>query len=366
MTVRCSPKRPRAMDASFSCTMQSQATRKLSERLRNPAPLAAFCALAIGASALAGATSQTAVVPQQSLEDAWWTGPLLAPSAGTLPQGHWLFEPYVFDVISYGHFDRNGTLHSTGAAHEFGNQSYIEYGLVDRFTLGLIPRLGFHESSAGQDSAGFEVGDVTLQGAYGLTQFHQGSWVPATALVIGETFPTGKYDHLSGQTDGALGSGAYSTTISLYSQTYFWMPNGRILRTRLDLSYQVSQWASLHGESVYGTLNGFDGRAHPGPSIFGDLAFEYSLTQKWVLATDVWWEHDGNTRVEGAYATPSISPEQSYLVADSGADDLLYVAPAVEYNWSARMGVIAGARVMVLGRNVTATIAPVAAINMVF
>lgn len=343
------------MDANLSSTMELQVRGTLSGRLRGLALPAALCVLGIGASAGAAATSQTAVEPQQSLDDAWWTGPLLAPSAGTLPRGHWLVEPYLFDVMTYGHFDRNGTLRSTGAAHELGNQSYVEYGLVDGFTLGLIPRLGFHESSAGQDSSGFAVGDVTLQGAYGLTQFHQGSWVPATSLVIGETFPTGKYDRLSGQTDGALGSGAYSTTVSLYSQTYFWMPNGRILRTRLDLSYQVSQWASLEGESVYGTSNGFNGRAHPGPSFVGDLAFEYSLTRNWVLATDIDWEHDGNTRVEGGY-----------LVQESGSADILYVAPAIEYNWNARMGVIAGARVAADGRNTTATVTPVAAINMVF
>jgi hypothetical protein len=354
------------MDANLSGTMETQVTRTLSGRLRSLAPPAALCVLGIGASAGAGATSQTAVQPQQSLGDAWWTGPLLAPSAGTLPHGHWLVEPYLFDLMTYGHFDRNGTVRGSGAAHEFGNQSYIEYGLVDGFTLGLIPRLGFHESSAGQDCSGLAVGDVTLQGAYGLTQFHQGRWVPATSLVIGETFPTGKYDRLSGQTDGALGGGAYSTTVSLYSQTYFWMPNGRILRTRLDLSYQVSQWASLQGESVYGTINGFSGRAHPGPSFVGDLAFEYSLTQNWVLATDVDWEHDGNTRVEGSYPVTIASGLPSYLVQDSGSADLLYLAPAIEYNWNARMGVIAGARVAAGGRNATATATPVAAINMVF
>ena len=30
---------------------------------------------------------------RQSLDDAWWTGPMLAPSAATLPQGHFLIEP---------------------------------------------------------------------------------------------------------------------------------------------------------------------------------------------------------------------------------------------------------------------------------
>jgi hypothetical protein len=352
--------------------MQLQFTRVLSEGRRGLALGAAFAVVGIGASAVAGATSASSVVPPETLDQAWWTGPLLAPNAATLPQGHWLIEPYVYDLMAYGHFDRNGTLRSAGAAHDIGSQSYIEYGLVDRITLGLIPRIGLHESSAGQDSSGFAVGDTTLQGAFGLTHFRPGSWVPATSLVIGETFPTGKYDRLDGHTDGALGSGAYSTTFSLYSQTYFWMPNGRILRTRLDLSYQVSQWASVHGVSVYGTLDGFNGRAHPGQSLFGDLSFEYSVTQKWVLATDFWWEHDGNTRVEGGYvqslasALPAPPALSAHVVQNSGSDDILYLAPAVEYNWSARMGVIAGARIAAAGRNVGATATPVAAINMVF
>lgn len=327
---------------------------------------AALCVFSVGASTVVGATSETGVVARQSLDDAWWTGPLLAPAAGTLPHGHWLVEPYFYDVMPYGHFDRNRTLQSSGASHSMGNQSYIEYGLVDKFTLGLIPRIGFHESTAGQDSAGFAVGDLSLQGAYALTPYRPDSWMPMTSLVIGETFPIGKYDRLSGKTDGALGSGAYSTAVSLYSQKYFWMPNGRILRTRLDLTYSISQWASVHGESVYGTLDGFGGRARPGPSFVGDLAFEYSVTRSWVLATDIDWEHDGNTRVQGSYSALVASAQPGFLVQDSGSSEILYLAPAVEYNWSPTMGVIAGARVAAMGRSVTATVTPVAAVNMVF
>jgi len=347
--------------------MQLQITRAPAPRLCGLALLPdILCAIGIGASSPVWATSEPGIAPQESLDEAWWTGPLLAPNAATLPQGHWLLEPYVYDIMAYGRFTRNRDLTRTGASHDIGSQSYIEYGLVDRFTLGLIPRLGLHESSAGQDSSGVTVGDTTLQGALGLTQFRAGSHIPSTALVIGETFPTGKYDRLDGRTDGALGSGAYSTTVSLYSQTYLWMPNGRIMRTRLDISYEVSRWASVHGVSVYGTSAGFSGRARPGPTFVGDLAFEYSATQSWGLATDFWWEHDGNTRLEGGYLPAIGSVLPSYLVRDSGSDDLLYVAPAIEYSWNARMGVIAGARIAVAGRNVTATVAPIAAINMVF
>ena len=42
----------------------------------------------------------------QSREDAWWTGPMLAPSGATLPQGHALIEPYLFDVVTNGRIDR--------------------------------------------------------------------------------------------------------------------------------------------------------------------------------------------------------------------------------------------------------------------
>lgn len=345
--------------------MKTQIARTPAKRFRGLALRTMIHAIGIGASAIAGATSESGVAPQQTLDEAWWTGPLLAPNAATLPQGHWLIEPYVYDGMTYGHFDQNGTLRSAGAAHDFGSQSYIEYGLVDRFTVGLIPRLGFHESSAGQGSSDFTLGDTTLQGAFGLTQFHQGSHVPATSIVIQETLPTGKYDRLDGRTDGALGSGAYSTTVALYSQMYFWMPNGRILRARFDVSYETSRWASVHGTSVYGTYGGFNGRAHPGQSVFGDLAFEYSVARKWVLATDLWWEHDGNTQVQGGYMQ-TLTGAPGHLVQNSGSDDLLYVAPAIEYNWSASMGVIAGARITAAGRNVGATATPVAAINMFF
>ncbi|MGH8201302.1 MAG: transporter [Steroidobacteraceae bacterium] len=344
--------------------MKTQVTYKPTNGRRALVLQTALFAMSIGMSALAGATSESGVAPQEPLDEAWWTGPLLAPNASTLPQGHWLFEPYFYDVMTYGRYDRNGSLRSTSAAHDIGSQSYIEYGLVDRLTLGLIPRFGLHESSAGQDSAGAAIGDTTLQGAFGLTRFSPGSWLPSTSIVIGETFPTGKYDRLNGQTNGALGSGAYSTTVSFYSQTYFWMPNGRILRSRLDLSYQVYRWAQVHDLSVYGTTDGFGGRARPGPAFVGTLSFEYSVSQQWVLANDFDWEHDGNARVAGGYLLTTTGGGP--YVQDSGSDDIFYLAPAVEYNSSARMGVIAGARIAVAGRNVGATVTPVVAINMVF
>jgi hypothetical protein len=78
-------------------------------------------------------------VYRQSREDAWWTGPILAAGASTLPKGHTLVEPYMFNVMSRGRYDDDGTRRSGPRRHSYGSLTYLLYGLVDDFTVGVIP-----------------------------------------------------------------------------------------------------------------------------------------------------------------------------------------------------------------------------------
>jgi hypothetical protein len=291
---------------------------------------------------------------RQTLDDAWWTGPLLAASASTLPQGHFLVEPYFFDVITYGRLDADGNRVSRPHENDFGSQSYVLYGVTDRISAGIIPRFGYLKSSQGPGSTGPQVGDLTLQAQYRLTQFQEGSWIPTLSFVLGETVPTGKYDRLDQHPGDGFGAGAYTTILSLYSQEYFWLSTGRILRMRLDLSYSLSSRVGLQGVSVYGTGAGFSGHAQPGDSFTGDVSWEYSLTRNWVLAFDVVYERDASTTVTGSYA------------ASSGDSWSLGLAPAIEYNFNSRIGIIAGTRIIPTGRNSSISVTPVAAINMFF
>lgn len=297
---------------------------------------------------------------RQSLDDAWWTGPILAAAAGTLPPGHVLFEPYFFDSIPFARIDNHGGTHDVPRENNFGSFSYLLYGVADGFTMGLIPRFGFQQIDGGKSSSNLELGDWTLQGQLRLTDFHEGSWVPTISLNLAETFPTGEFDRLDRASDG-FGAGAYTSILSLYSQTYFWMPNGRLLRTRFNLSYALSSRVPLQDMSVYGTQNGFVGFADPGASAYGDLAFEYSITRNWVAAVDFWLEQDNSTRVSGINAAGTPAPYS----ANSGTGRELYVAPAMEYNVSGSLGVIMGARITAAGRNATASVTPVIAINYV-
>jgi hypothetical protein len=272
---------------------------------------------------------------REPLGDAWWTGPMLAPSAGTLPPGHWLVEPYIYDI-------------KTAHADNYGSRAYVIYGLLNRFSVGVIPILGLND--------GVSFGDLTAQAQYRLTQFQPGRWIPTMSVVAQETFPTGSYDRLGTNTSNALGAGAYSTTLAFYTQTYFWMPNGRILRARLDLS-QVVYTTNAHvvNASVYGTAPGFLGHALPGLSSSADLAAEYSMTQHWVLALDAAYGYNGDTRIAGGDVR-----------THTGWSESLAFAPACEYNMSSRIGVLLGVRFIDIGHNTTHSISPALAVNMVY
>jgi hypothetical protein len=307
-------------------------------------------------------TSPTADVARQSLEDAWWTGPVLAPSAATLPHGHILIEPYLYDVTVQGRFDSQGVRHSAAHSNGFRSLTYMLYGLTDRATIGLIPTAGYNTVSGGPSSSGPGLGDVSLQAQYRLTQFHAESWIPTTSVVVQETFPSGKYDRLGNRPSDAFGSGAYTTTLGFYSQTYFWLPNRRILRMRLNVTNGFSRSVNVDDASVYGTGAGFRGRAKPGRSLFLNSSWEYSVTRSWVLALDATYRHNGNTRVVGSNILDS--PPQNIQI-DSGPSWALGFAPAIEYSWKRNLGVIFGSYVIPACRNTAASITPVVAVNYV-
>jgi hypothetical protein len=327
-----------------------------------------FARALLGALAAAAATTALAaaqeVVPassvvRQSLDDAWWTGPMLANTAATGSPGHFLIETYLYDVAAEGRFDSRGKRRSAAHSSGYGSQTYVVYGLADKVALGLISTAGFNTVSGGPSSSGPGMGDSSLLAQYRLTQFQPGSWLPTTAINVQQTLPTGRYDRLGDRPSDGLGGGAYTTMLSFYSQTYFWLPNGRILRMRVNLSQAFSRSANIEGVSVYGTGAGFRGVANPGSSFIFNAAWEYSLTRKWVLAADAVYRHNGNTRL----VDRAQHPPGSRL--DSGASDAFYVAPAIEYSWQPNLGVLLGVRLVAAGRNTANSVTPAVAINYV-
>lgn len=191
-----------------------------------------------------------------------------------------------------------------------GSSAYVLYGLTDRLTAGFIPVVGSSRVDGIGQRSPVGVGDVTALAQYGLTQYHD-SWIPAIGIGVQLSLPTGRFDQLGERPSDWRGSGAYSTTLTRNTQTYFWVPNGRILRMRLN-GRQASRTRS--------------------------------------------------TRVTGSNV---FDPSGAKHDAESGASRMFGYAPAVEYNWSSNLGVLFGTRVITAGGGTNASITPAIAINFV-
>jgi hypothetical protein len=288
---------------------------------------------------------------------------MLANSAAVLPRGHTLVETYLFDGIAYGSFDAKGVRHAAPASNGYGTISYLVYSVTDKLSLGLLPTAGYNQPAQSASSSGIGLGDWSFQAQRKITQFDPCRPIPGISLAVQQSIPSGRYDRLGARPANGLGSGSYTTTLALYSQHYFWMPNRRILRTRLDLFQSASGTASVHDVSVYGTPAGFSGTATPGKSFCLDAAFEFSLTRRWVVASDAVYHRSTDTLVSGTTTLPGELPGR--LVMHSGSSDYWGFAPAVEYNRSAHLGFLFGARIITAGRNTAATILPAFGINFV-
>jgi hypothetical protein len=282
----------------------------------------------------------TAAATPQPLTEAWWTGPMLAASPNTLPRGHSYFEPYLFDVR------RPNT-------HSYGSLTYLLFGVTDRFTLGLQPTFGYNSLSGAPSSSGVGAGDTTVIAQYELTRFRLENRIPSTAIVFEESFPTGRYDNLGNRPSDGLGSGAFTTSIGLYSQDYFWLPNRRIFRARLDVLQSFSPRVPVSGVSVFGTGAAFHGYAYPGSSFYVDASGEYSATRSWVPALDITYRYTANTSVasdRGATTNSGVTAEYAF-------------APAIEYSWTSSWGVLLGTRFILRGHNVMPSTTPAIAIS---
>jgi hypothetical protein len=275
-----------------------------------------------------------------AMKDARWTGPLLASNAETLPHGHFYTEPYFFDVIS-------------GGDHNPGSSGFYQYGLADNWTVGVQPffSLGTHRFNRGA-----AIGDFKLLSQVRLSHFTPEHRVPSVALVTNLILPTGKHDRLGALKSGH-GSGAFAPEIGINVQQYFLLKNGRLLRGRINVLKDLPLRTDVTGRSVYGTDDGFRGHARPGSKTTVILGAEYSLTREWVLAFDVEGDHWGETKVTGREASGALVAQTSPKSWNIG------FAPAVEYNWSDRAGVIVGVWVVPKGHNTQSSVTPAVAIQ---
>lgn len=304
--------------------------------------------------------SISAAAATNGITDPWMVGPLLAPSGHTIPKGHVNVEPYLFVTDSYGVYNNHWKSVSTPSTTTISPTLILSLGVTNWMDVqAAIPYQWNIER--GEDSAGFGDASVTL-GFQALNAVQSSWWRPDLRLSISEAFPSGRYKNLSTTKRGtdAHGAGSFQTSFGANFQKLNRLPNGKYLRTRLSFVYTIPSSARVSGVNAYGGVAGTEGRVHPGNKFTTDLAFEYTLTQHWVPAVDIAFTTTDKSSFSG---DPGLMANG--LPAKVGHDtaDGLSFAPALEYNFSANLGVIGGVWFTAYGRNSSDFDAAVLAVN---
>jgi len=142
-------------------------------------------------------------VSRESLNDAWWTGPILAASGATLPRGHSLIEPYFYDVREK-------------RSNSFGTSSYVLYGLTNELTVGTIPAGGYNMVSNGLNSSSVEMGDLTLLAQH---RFADPAWEYSVTrnwvLALDAAYRHNRNTHVAGFNSPVPGSGQKPAIVSM-------------------------------------------------------------------------------------------------------------------------------------------------------
>ncbi len=296
--------------------------------------------------------------------EAWVTGPLLTPSAVVVQRGHYNIEPYVYATANTAVYDNDWHSTSIPTLWTISSQTSLQVGVTDWLDFQVTPVLNWnHQRSAGYWALGDMVAQFDAQ-LY-LAPLQKYSWVPSVRFTLKETIPVGKYRNLrlnKSRTDSS-GFGSWVTTASLGFSKIVDL-DSHFLVYRLNCNYSF-YYTPVHvtGLNAYGGGFGTNGTVYPGNTAQVQLGLEYTLTQNWVLALDMQGTWGATDRFTGDRGDEQRN-NASLIAIDSLRANIQYsLAPAIEYNWSGNLGLIAGVWFTVAGKNTAQFTSGVIALN---
>ena len=302
------------------------------------------------------------LAPGTGVEAPWFTGPLLASSGTVVPVGHINFEPYLFYFDSSQRYGSDWKTVSNPRLIQVTFQPFFWVGLTKWADLQITPAFNWKHTEAGPSY--WTLGDWSAKFEFQLyrASFPHKNWVPNIKFGIQEIFPTGKYQKLNPQklSSDVGGTGSYTTNLQLSFSRFCLLQNQHWLQLRLNLNYALSAPVDVSGYNAYGVAHGSKGKANPGDVGLFDFAMEYSLTKNWALTCDF----VGKFQKRSHFSNLSNVTERGLLPINGAPHSIQFsIAPALEYNWSQQMGVIAGAWMTVAGLNSTKFYSGVIAFN---
>lgn len=275
----------------------------------------------------------------------WYSGPLLTGSASNVDPGMMLLQPYLFTTVTHASYNDDRDSKNIPNILTLNPLFYFETGITTWMDLfgtfsAAFNRQNDHWASYSEDSSlglGFQIQRET-------------PYIPKVRLAISETLPTGKHDNLDPSNGGidATGGGSFNTTFSLNLSKVFWWNKLHPTAMRTNLVYTFTTPTHVDNFNAYGGGQGTDGKVKPGNSWSIDVGYEYSITQRWVFACDAVYSYFNKSSFSGKKGRDANG--LPFSIGGPSGDQLSF-SPAIEYNLSPDMGMVAGVWFTATGRN---------------
>jgi hypothetical protein len=225
------------------------------------------------------------------------------------------------------------------------------------FQFGFTDSLGMEVTAAcisnfKNDQTATHFQDTVLLLDFQISTDIKDSWVPDCRFNLQGVFPTGKYQKLNPKKlkIDASGEGSFQTGPEIVFRKKFYLPHN-FFSLYWSVGYLFPSQLHVKGYNVYGGGVGTKGRVDPGQTLTAYLSGEYSITQRWVFAFDTEFLYHGKSSFSGKKGINSIGQPASVGLPLSMQ---FSVAPEIEYNFSARSGLLAGVWFTVIGKNIPA------------
>ena len=276
----------------------------------------------------------------------WYTGPIIAGSASNVPPGKVNIQPYLYFTLNYAAYNSQRKMMSAPNTYIFSPLFLFQTGITNYVDISIVPQAFFRWE---RGEFGANIADLPIQLGFQIT--HETPYIPKIRFLVGEIFPIGKYQNLNSHKLGldATGEGAFQTSVGLNLNKVLWWYKLHPISLRFAGSYNIpNNDVHVYNYNAYGGGEGTDGRVDVGSTLSLDIGVEYSLTQKWVLATDLCYTYSNHSTFKG---TPGESSPGVPAQTGLPSSDQLSLAPAVEYNINSDSGFIGGVWFTMTGRN---------------
>lgn len=305
-----------------------------------------FAAACSAQSAVWAVESYVSETPAGKLQTPWFTGSLIALNGTAVPYGHFEIEPYLIYAVRTGEYERHWNAHSQDNFYSMSSQTLAFFGLTPWMDIQIVPQF-FWNRTKNQGSVG--IGDLPLGFDFQVYPADAG-WFPGIKFSVIETFPTGKYQYLDPHKLGtdSMGTGSFQTQLAVVLYRIYHLAAAHYMSMTISGQYTINTPVEVHGFNTYGGGHGTHGCVLPGNQLQGIFSFEVNFTHNWAFAMDtvythldrsIFFGHRGKDRTGGPATVGDHSSEQ------------LSFAPAIEYNFSESMGLIAGVWLTAAGRN---------------